>query len=334
VYDETKPLLQPAFRSEQSANASDRNPPSANATASSLSSVINLSNTILGTGMLAMPSAVASVGLIPGMFVIIFSGMTSALGLYFLSKAAARTEGRDASFFAVSQITWPSAGVFFDLAIAIKCFGVGISYMLIVGDLMPQIVKTILSPSQDLEYLLDRRIWISVFMVTVVGPLSFSRKLDSLKYTSLIALFAVAYLSLIVVWHFYAPNFPTAPAEEIELVHFSTKFFTSLPVFVFAFTCHQNIFSVYNEQRDNSQKKINTVIGTSIGIATVLYEGIAVMGYLSFGKAVMGNIILECRYRDMRDKTLPCICTDSSMGRPRKSVCHRRPHCYCDSRLA
>jgi hypothetical protein len=91
---------------------------------------------------------------------------------------------------------------------------------------------------------------------------------------------------------------------------------------------------VYNEQRDNSQKKINTVIGTSIGIAIVLYEGIAVMGYLSFGKAVMGNIILECRYRDMRDKTLPCICTDSSMGRPRKSVCHRRPHCYCDSRLA
>lgn len=56
VYDETKPLLQPAFRSEQSANASDRNPPSANATASSLSSVINLSNTILGTGMLAMVS--------------------------------------------------------------------------------------------------------------------------------------------------------------------------------------------------------------------------------------------------------------------------------------
>lgn len=78
-------------------------------------------------------------------------------------------------------------------------------------------------------------------MVTVVGPLSFSRKLDSLKYTSVIALFAVAYLCLIVVWHFVIPNFPTAPPEEIELVHFSTKFFTSLPVFVFAFTCHQNV---------------------------------------------------------------------------------------------
>jgi amino acid permease len=104
-----------------------------------------------------------------------------------------------------------------------------------------QIIKTIFNPSGELDYLLDRRIWITVFMVTVVGPLSFSRKLDSLKYTSIIALFAVAYLCLIVVWHFVVPNFPTAPPEEIELVHFSTKFFTSLPVFVFAFTCHQNV---------------------------------------------------------------------------------------------
>jgi amino acid permease len=104
-----------------------------------------------------------------------------------------------------------------------------------------QIIQTIFHPGVDLEYLLDRRIWITVFMLTVVGPLSFSRKLDSLKYTSLIALFAVAYLCLIVIWHFYTPNFPTAPADQIELIHFSTKFFTSLPVFVFAFTCHQNV---------------------------------------------------------------------------------------------
>jgi amino acid permease len=59
---------------------------------------------------------------------------------------------------------------------------------------------------------------------------------------------------------------------------------------------YQQIFSVYNEQKDNSQKKINTVIATSIGTAIFLYEGIAVMGYLSFGKAVMGNIILECKF--------------------------------------
>jgi amino acid permease len=82
---------------------------------------------------------VASVGLIPAIFLIMFAATTSALGLYYLSRCAARTEGRNASFFAVSQLTWPSAAIFFDLAIAIKCFGVSVSYVLIIGDLMPTV---------------------------------------------------------------------------------------------------------------------------------------------------------------------------------------------------
>jgi amino acid permease len=30
-------------------------------------------------------------------------------------------------------------GVFFDIAIAVKCFGVAVSYLIIIGDLMPQV---------------------------------------------------------------------------------------------------------------------------------------------------------------------------------------------------
>ncbi|EIE75899.1 hypothetical protein RO3G_00603 [Rhizopus delemar RA 99-880] len=63
----------------------------------------------------------------------------SGIGLYFLSRCAARTEGRQASFFAISKLTWPKVAVLFDLAIAIKCFGVAVSYLIIIGDLMPQV---------------------------------------------------------------------------------------------------------------------------------------------------------------------------------------------------
>lgn len=80
-------------------------------------------------------------GLFPGILVILFSAAASASGLYFLSRCAARTDGRFASFFAISKLTWPNLAVFFDAAIAIKCFGVAVSYLIIIGDLMPQ-VKT------------------------------------------------------------------------------------------------------------------------------------------------------------------------------------------------
>ncbi|KAI8877631.1 hypothetical protein K501DRAFT_337286 [Backusella circina FSU 941] len=262
-------------------------------TATSFSCVINLANTILGTGMLAMPSAMASVGLIPGIFVILFSALASGTGLYFLSQCAARTEGRNASFSAISKLTYPKMAVLFDLAIAIKCFGVAVSYLIIIGDLMPQVISSFTNHSAVPFFLIDRRFWITLSMLTLVLPLSFLRKLDSLKYTSLIALFAVVYLCVIVVYYYISPNYPPPETGAVELVSFTSRIFGHLPVFVFAFTCHQNLFSVYNELKDNSEEAIKSVISTSIGSSAFIYEGIAILGYLSFGKDVRGNIIME-----------------------------------------
>jgi amino acid permease len=70
----------------------------------------------------------ASAGIIPGMFTCIFSGSVAAFGLYLLSIAAKKAPHRGASFFAVAQLTYPRAAVFFDAAIAIKCFGVSVRF--------------------------------------------------------------------------------------------------------------------------------------------------------------------------------------------------------------
>ncbi|KAL1922374.1 uncharacterized protein VTP21DRAFT_9913 [Calcarisporiella thermophila] len=256
------------------------------------SCTINLSNTILGTGMLAMPQAIASVGIIPGILLIIYSGFASGFGLYLLARCAARVNGRTSSFFSVARITFPRAQILIDSAIAIKCFGVGISYLIIIGDLMPGIMHAIMPELQLDSPMLGRRFWITVLMV-VVAPVSFFRRLDSLKHTSVVALFAVAYLVLIVVYSFITPSESSKlpPAGEIDLVRFSTKFFTNLPIFVFAFTCHQNIFSVYNELRDNSPRSITKVISSAIGASTIIYEVVGILGYLTFGNTAPSNII-------------------------------------------
>ncbi|KAG0225899.1 hypothetical protein BGW42_004053 [Actinomortierella wolfii] len=268
------------------------------------SCTINLANTILGTGMLAMPGALATVGMMMGSFMIVFSAVASGLGLYFLTRSASRTIGRSASFFACSKLTYPSAAVWFDLAIAIKCFGVGISYLIIIGDLMPEVVRSLSmmtvtmnggdgSGEMDpaLWFLLDRRFWITMFM-SIIAPLSFLKRLDSLKATSALALGAVVYLVFIVVYFYLFPTAPLPPKEELRLVRLTPEFFTTLPIFVFAFTCHQNIFSVYNELSDNGQSMLNRIISSSIGTAAVVYHIVAILGYLTFGNIVGSNIIL------------------------------------------
>lgn len=79
-------------------------------------------------------------------------------------------------------------------------------------------------------------------MASAILPLSFLRKLDSLKYTSIVALVAVVYLCAIIVYHFFVPEDATnTTPPQVELVTFSSVFFRRLPVFIFAFTCHQNV---------------------------------------------------------------------------------------------
>lgn len=120
--------------------------------------------------------------------------------------------------------------------------------------------------------------------------LAFLRRLDSLKFTSYVALVAVFNLVFVVIWKYIDQS--GLPARgPIELVDLGPKYVQSLPVQIFAFTCAQNIFAVFNELRNNSQQRLNYVIGASIGTATGSYEILGVLGYLTFGTAVGGNII-------------------------------------------
>lgn len=131
--------------------------------ASWISSVINLVNTIVGAGVLAMPHAMSNMGMVLGVIVICWSGLASGFGLYLQTRCARYLDRGSASFFALSQITYPNAAVIFDTAIAIKCFGVGISYLIIIGDLMPGVVQGFGHPG-NAAYLVDRHFWVTAFM--------------------------------------------------------------------------------------------------------------------------------------------------------------------------
>ncbi|KAI0741698.1 vacuolar amino acid transporter 5 [Daedaleopsis nitida] len=263
--------------------------------ASLVSSTSNLANTIIGSGMLTFPMAMASAGIIPGIITCVFSGGVAAFGLYLLSLCAAKGPHRRASFFSIAEMTFPRAAVLFDAAIAIKCFGVSISYLIIIKSLMPSVVMALYHDltSPDVNppaWMLSGQNWITIIMIPLI-PLTFLRKLDSLRHTSYVALFSVAYLVLIVIVCYFFPLEGTQKPGEIHLIKISPSFVSTFPVQVFAYTCAQNLFPIFNEVQSNTQKRMNLVIGTAIGTATLTYEIIAVFGYLTFGSAVGPNII-------------------------------------------
>jgi len=119
---------------------------------------------VVGAGVLAMPLALSHMGILLGTIVIIWAGATAGFGLYLQTRCARYLERGSSSFFALSQITYPRASIIFDGAIAIKCFGVGVSYLIIIGDLMPGVVQGLNSNIAQSSFLLDRHFWITAFM--------------------------------------------------------------------------------------------------------------------------------------------------------------------------
>lgn len=230
-------------------------------------------------------------GMLLGTVVILWAGLTAGFGLYLQTRCARYLERGSASFFALSQITFPNASVIFDAAISIKCFGVAVSYLIIIGDLMPGVALGFSESAGSVSFLVDRKFWITAFMLVCI-PLSFLRRLDSLKYTSIIALISISYLVVLILYHF---GLGDTKSERGDIRYVETAgivpILGSFPVVVFAYTCHQNMFSVLNEINDNSHYQTTSVVVASIGTAAFTYVLVAITGYLSFGNSVADNIV-------------------------------------------
>ena len=111
-----------------------------------------------------MPLALSRMGMLLGSLVIMWSGLTAGFGLYLQTKCARHLERGSSSYFALSQITYPYAAVFFDFAIAIKCFGVGVSYLIVIGDLMPGVIRGFSETAGGVGFLVHRQFWVTGFM--------------------------------------------------------------------------------------------------------------------------------------------------------------------------
>lgn len=255
--------------------------------ASNISSAINLAKTIIGAGLLSMPLAYATDGTIFGTIIIIVAALTSGFGLFIQAYVSRYIATGHANFFGLCSITYPQLSVMFDVAIAIQCFGCAISYLVLIGDLMPTIITNV--PYVEEKHY--RPFWLLVSALFTV-PLSFAKKLDALRYTSILALIAILYISLLVVAHFFIKDIPRSGIIEY-FPSSVTGVFSTFSIIVFAFSGQQNMFSIINEAKDKSLTNLTRLINFAIILSSVLFIGVGLTGYLTFGSSVNGNVILS-----------------------------------------
>ena len=242
--------------------------------------------------MIALCAAVASVGFIPGLIFLLLAAVLSGFGIYILSACSRMIGTRNASFLTLSQATYPKAALLFDGALVVKCFGVASAYLMTVGKTMGQTVTPLF---EENSIFTRKNTWVLLFG-SILVPLAFLRKFDSLRYTSMIGLFGIFYLVALAVVMFFANPNPNSIPEDQQWEWISTFELSDLSnfgSFIFAFTCHQNIFPVHNEARNNSAPKMKLLITLCIGTATAVYFCFAFSEYVRFGRNIQGNVLLE-----------------------------------------
>lgn len=237
---------------------------------------------------MSIPLAFATDGVVFGVLIVLLAAITSGYGLFLQAYVAQFVPRGHATFFNICSITYPALSVVFDTAIAVQCFGCAISYLVLIGDLMPTIVSTV--PFLDPEHY--RLFWILSSAILCV-PLSFLRNLDSLKYTSILGLVSIGYLALLVVGEYFFGHVSHKLRGEIVLVPQSLQgVFSTFSIIVFAYTGHQNMFSIINEAANNSLASMSRLINFAVICSSVLFILVGLTGYLTFGDKIGGNVIL------------------------------------------
>ncbi|ORD94403.1 hypothetical protein ECANGB1_2793 [Enterospora canceri] len=251
------------------------------------SAYVNLLKTSIGSGVLNFPYLFKTYGMATAVALALVAGACASTGLYLLMLCSQEV-GRGADLGLLAAHSIPYARTLVDVAVFVKCFGVATSYVVIVGGLLPKLLATF----YDSPLLAYPPFCLGCY-VLLISPICYTRRLDTLKYTSAVGVVAVAFVVAASVYR-YSHELPAVDAS-FSYGHTppSVYWLAGLGKFVFSFTCHQNIFYVYAEMEDNSLRRMRRLITVTALSAFFLYMAFGASNYLIYGSTVRDNVLMN-----------------------------------------
>ncbi|KAF0698514.1 Aste57867_10881 [Aphanomyces stellatus] len=252
-----------------------------------LGSTITLTNTILGSGTLAVPYAIASSGWAVGLTVMVAIALLTQYSVHLLmlasdaaGKAAAKT------YESLGHHTMGKWGTYLaEFTFIFGGFGTLTSYFIFITDLFCAVFAV---PK-------TYRAWVTVACTfLVILPLSCLRKLGKLRISSLLATCAVGYVvSLFLVVYIVVQNSSKPLVVDTPAIDLTSSSVYTVTLLIQAFACHNTALPVYEELQHRSIHRMNKAVLGAISLAFFLYSVIGLCGYFTFGHATMDNVLVN-----------------------------------------
>ncbi|KAH8969346.1 hypothetical protein BDL97_02G029000 [Sphagnum fallax] len=299
------PLLLPSKRQELIENRCNDDDDDDYHQASTRSAVFNLSTTIVGAGIMALPATIKVLGLPLGLVAILLAGILSENSIQALLRYSRPCNAT--SYGALMANAFGEAGrIVLQLCIIINNFGSLIVYIIIIGDVMSGTVGPGQHHTGVLEEWAGGRTWWNervfvLFTTTVIIllPLCSLKHIDSLKWTSALS-FVLALVFVVITVGITSWKLAARQIEWPRLtpnVHDQASFwhlFTVVPILVTAYFCHHNVHPIANElelSTEPSDMKMRKVVRECLILCTSIYFCTGLFAYLLFGEATSDDVL-------------------------------------------
>ncbi|KAJ2708770.1 hypothetical protein H4R19_004584, partial [Coemansia spiralis] len=248
----------------------------------------NLVNTLIGSGILALPYALREAGFFFGLLVMVLVAVLSYVGLTALVYSGRRT-----GLYRFEEVSAAALGrpghYLLSFALLVNSVGSCISYLIIVGDTGTAIAQTVFGVGP----LTSRTAVIAFAAVGCTLPLLFFRTLEPLVRASVVSTACLPFIVAIVAVR--GPAYRTSPAPTPV---FGPSVLPALGVIAFAYSCTQTALQSYQTLRHRTLAGWRLAAGFANGLALAIYLAFAVTSYRSFGLRTEPNVLNNFAHDD------------------------------------
>ncbi|XP_050227974.1 amino acid transporter AVT6A-like [Mercurialis annua] len=267
--------------------------------ASFTGAVFNLSTTIVGAGIMALPATMKVLGLGLGVAMIIFMAFLTNASIELLLRFS--RAGKCASYGGLMGDAFGKYGkIMLQVAVLVNNIGVLIVYMIIIGDVLSGTSSGGAHHFGVLEGWFGEHWWTArtflllVITLAIFSPLACFKRIDSLSFTSalsvaLAVVFLVITMGITIVKLINGSIMMPRLLPDVTDLTSVWKLFTVVPVLVTAYICHYNVHSIDNELTDYTQ--IKPVVRTSLALCSTVYIMTSIFGFLLFGDGTLDDVL-------------------------------------------
>lgn len=277
-------------------------------------SVFNLSNAIMGSGILGLAFALANTGIL--LFLILLSSVT-LLSIYSINLLLICSKETGCMVYEkLGEQVFGTTGKFVIFgATSLQNTGAMLSYLFIVKNELPSAIKFLMGKEETFSaWYVDGRVLVVIVTFGIILPLCLLKNLGYLGYTSGFSLSCMVFFLIVVIYKkFQIPcivkeqginstiisdNSTNTGMCTPKYVTFNSKTVYALPTIAFAFVCHPSVLPIYSELKDRSQKRMQMVSNISFFAMFVMYFLTAIFGYFTFYENVSSDLLHKYQSKD------------------------------------